>query len=378
MKRVLCLFFLSWGAGFCQEETILTTLLQKGAFLDAFQYTLQQDIYYTNLSRMLQASRIALTWGISTNGEDFTLSNQNGESRSYYFPISLVLEPLTNHAMTNAALWETLCRYYDRGLQELWFFSPEEASRRLLENMRWYISTTPRPDPALLASQIPALLVLGQTNTAWDTITNLVVRFPREPRVVYLYAYLLRLRKQSSEALSTIQQFYPSLTNPLDQALFLSLSGDLYLDSHHPGEAIFVLEKSLALSTNTSTLKSLLSAYSQRGDWQRFTQRALLLFSLNPENKNTLSFIARQFIVRKQREWSDVFFENALTAIGEKPFLQGLVYFYWGETYRNLSLPQQALWAYEKAKAAFSLVDPPPTENLLTIDLMIHRVQTER
>ncbi|MFN3660896.1 MAG: hypothetical protein ACK4TN_06640, partial [Brevinematales bacterium] len=74
-------------------------------------------------------------------------------------------------------------------------------------------------------------------------------------------------------------------------------------------------------------------------------------------------------------EWGEVFFERALEEYKENNFRRGMLYFYWGEIYRNLSFPQKALWAYEKAKEVLLLVDPVPTESLATIDMMIYRVK---
>ncbi|MFN3660441.1 MAG: hypothetical protein ACK4TN_04280, partial [Brevinematales bacterium] len=146
------LFFLPWGmAGFCQEESIITPLLQKGYYLDAFQYTLQRDIYYTNFSLMLLASRVVLLWGSSTNGEYFSLSNSTGETRTYYFPVSLVLEPFTNVFFTNEVLWELLVRYYDRGLEENWFAQREEGGRKLVGFLQQYMVLSKKPDPSLVA-----------------------------------------------------------------------------------------------------------------------------------------------------------------------------------------------------------------------------------
>jgi len=371
------LFFLTWGiAGFCQEENMVAPLLQKGYYLDAFQYALQRDIHYTNLSLMLVASRVVLFWGSSTNGEYFSLSNSTGETRTYYFPVVLVLEPFTNVSFTNEVLWELLARYYDRGLNENWFTDREAGARRLLDSLQQYMGLSKKPDPSLVAGQVPALFLLGQTNQAMDVATNLFRRYPRESRVVYVYADLLRKTGNRTEALKTIQQHYPYVKTPSDQILFTLLSGRLYLEEGNAREALFVLERALYFSTNREILENILDASRQVNDWQRFTARALLLLSLNPEDVSLLSLIGRFFILSKQREWSEVFFERALDEYGESHFRRGMLYFYWGEVYRNLAFPQKALWAYERAKEALLLVNPVPTESLATIEMMIYRVKT--
>ncbi|QJR22322.1 hypothetical protein BREVNS_1572 [Brevinematales bacterium NS] len=371
------LFFLTWGiAGFCQEENMVAPLLQKGYYLDAFQYTLQRDIHYTNLSLMLLASRVVLFWGSSTNGEYFSLSNSSGETRTYYFPVALVLEPFTNVSFTNEVLWELLARYYDRGLHENWFTQREEGARRLLDSLQQYMVLSKKPDPSLVAGQVPALFLLGQTNQAMEVATNLFRRYTRESRVVYVYADLLRKTGNRTEALKTIQQYYPYVKTPSDKILFTLLSGRLYLEEGNAREALFVLERALYFSTNREILENILDASRQVNDWQRFTARALLLLSLNPEDVSLLSLIGRFFILSKQREWSEVFFERALDEYGESHFRRGMLYFYWGEVYRNLAFPQKALWAYERAKEALLLVNPVPTESLATIEMMIYRVKT--
>ncbi|MFN4216607.1 MAG: tetratricopeptide repeat protein [Brevinematales bacterium] len=378
MKRgCTLLFFLTWGmAGFCQEESVVTPLLQKGYYLDAFQYALQRDIYYTNFSMMLLASRLVLLWGSSTNGEDFSISNSTGETRTYYFPVALVLEPFTNVFLTNEILWELLVRYYDRGLQENWFTRREEGAGKLLVFLQQYMGLSKKPDLSLIAGQVPALFLLGQTNQSLDVATNLFRRYPRESRVVYVYADLLRKIGKGNEALKIIQQHYPYVKNPADRVSFTLLSGRLYLEEGNAREALFVLERALQFSTNRDILESILDAARQVNDWQRFTKRALLLFSLNPDDVSLLFLIARFFILAQQREWSEVFFERALEEYGENNFRRGMLYFYWGEVYRNLLFPQKALRAYEKAKEALMLVDPAPTESLATIEMMIYRVKT--
>ncbi|MCX7882558.1 MAG: hypothetical protein N2314_04995 [Brevinematales bacterium] len=371
------LFFLAWGVvGFCQEDSAVTPLLQKGYYLDAFQYALQRDIYYTNFPLMLLASRIAVTWGSSTNGEYFILSNSDGERRGYYFPVALVLEPFTNLYATNEGVWELLARYYDRAWQERWPLPGEKGGKRFLECLQRYLAITKKADPSLVAAQVPILSMMGQTNAALDVATNLFRRYPREFRVVYVYADLLRQIGERKEALRIIQQYYPYAKTESEQIRFTLLSGRLYLEEGNPREALFVLEKSLLLSTNQEVLSVLLDAYRQAKDWRRFTERALLLLSLDPENGEVLSLVGRFFILSQQREWSEVFFEKALEEYGEFPFRRGMLYFYWGEVYRNLSLSQRALWAYERAKEAFLLVDPLPTESLATLEMMIYRVKT--
>ncbi|URA11272.1 tetratricopeptide repeat protein [Thermospira aquatica] len=375
-KELLGLFlWLAWGgAAFCQEHDEIYRLVEKGMVLDGFQRILHNDVRYTNFSLMIRAANLLLQWGISSNGEEFLLSNSDGEKRSYYFPVEAVLLPFTNQYAKDGTLWETLCRYYARGFDEGWFFT-EEKARRFLQLMDTYQKTVKTPLPSLLASQVRALKILQNTNEAWSLATNLVARYPKDPDVVFIYAEMLYFRQNGGEALQTLQQFYPQLVSLRDRVRFGLLSAQLYLENQKPQEALFLAERLLAYYTNETVFFLILEASYQLKQWRRFTDRGLLLLGFNPESTENLVRISRFFILARQREWAEVFFEKALDNYGVSPLRRGLLYFYLGEVYRNLQLRDNAIGAYEQARAEFLLVEPVPSENLAMIDMMIYRTK---
>ncbi len=362
------------GAVFCQEQDEIHRLIEKGMVLDGFQRILQSDVRYTNYALMIRAAHLVIEWGISSNGEQFLLSNRDGEERTYYFPVEAVLLPFTNQYAKDGILWETLCRYYARGFDEGWFLD-EGRANRLLNLLDMYKKTVKNPLPSLLASEVRALKILQKTNDAWTLATNLFARYPTDPDVVFIYTETLYLRKNFGEALQVIQQFYPRLDSPRDRQRFGLISARLYLDTRQPREALFLSERLLAQKTNETILLLILEASYQLREWRRLTDRSLLLLGLNPDNTENLVRMTRFFVLSRQKEWAEVFFEKAMEDYGTSSLRRGFFLFYLGEVYRNLGQREKAIRAYEQARGEFLLVEPPPAENLAMIDIMIYRTK---
>jgi len=348
-------------------------LVSSNRYLDAFQFFLSKDIAYTNYSLMYQAAHIALEYGISTNGQWFSFSNPDGETRTYYFPIENVLIPFTNQYHKDLPLWELLSRYYGIGLWKGWFSTPKAIASNLLLTTSNALLLSKRTTPDIFAYQALAYLALGNTNQAVFILSNALNQYPSNFYLFALQASILRANQRYDEALHLIQRNYPFIKNRSQQEELFLLSAQLYLDLSQPQEALFLMERLLSTTTNQQGLFFLLEASARLTNWQRFNERALLLFELNPTS-DTVSRISEFFIRFKSITWGEIFFETAIDYYDD-PLTKGTLLFYWAEVYRNLGITQKALSTYEQAREQFLLITPPPTESITLIDMMIYKTK---
>jgi len=266
-----------------------------------------------------------------------------------------------------------LSRYYGIGLWKGWFSTPKAIASNLLLTTSNALLLSKRTTPDIFAYQALAYLALGNTNQAVFILSNALNQYPSNFYLFALQASILRANQRYDEALHLIQRNYPFIKNRSQQEELFLLSAQLYLDLSQPQEALFLMERLLSTTTNQQGLFFLLEASARLTNWQRFNERALLLFELNPTS-DTVSRISEFFIRFKSITWGEIFFETAIDYYDD-PLTKGTLLFYWAEVYRNLGITQKALSTYEQAREQFLLITPPPTESITLIDMMIYKTK---